>query len=106
MAAFDTRAQPCDAGYGGTDGFPWMATPSGVKYFGRHSAPSGPTSRPSTWRMMWNTPTGVVAIRVVPPSVNAFPLPVDVLYAHTVAPFCTRNSTWRPLSISTSVPEL
>src|SRR5688500_9336391 len=38
------RMQPCDAGYAGTEGDPWMAIPP-LKYMGHHSSPSGATSR-------------------------------------------------------------
>jgi hypothetical protein len=31
MASFETRAHPCDAGYGGMLGDPWIAWPAQVK---------------------------------------------------------------------------
>jgi len=35
IAAFETRTQPCEAGYGGTSVYPCTAIPVLVKYFGR-----------------------------------------------------------------------
>ena len=54
------RTHPCEAGYAGTEGAPWMAMPP-LKYSGLYSFPSLLVRQPETRRVTRKEPPGVTA---------------------------------------------
>src|ERR1700759_2994526 len=103
MALLETRAQPCDAAYGGRLFSPCTAIPP-LKYFGRHSSPSGEIRRPSIWRLTLNLPDGVTATDVTPCDVYCWPEPVDVLRMVLTTPLSTIIRICLDLLISMTCP--
>src|SRR5205085_10516809 len=96
------RTQPCDAGYAGTEGDPWMAIPP-LKYCGLYSEPRGPVSHPECWAYTVYDPGGVTATRHHPSEQNRSLEPVDTFRIVSRVLPSYRNRTWRSRSTSTRV---
>src|SRR5690242_5434675 len=75
-----------------------------LKYCGRYSLPSGPSSQPSTRRKTRKSPDGVRATCSLPPERYFRPEPVLVLKIHVTTPLSATSSVWVGLSISTTCP--